>query len=214
MKVALIGASGFVGSAVLKEALMRGHNVTAILRHPEEIKIQDPKLTVKEGDVFNENEFAELLRGQDAVISTYNPGWTNPEIAELTRKGHQAIINGVKRAHVKRLITAGGAGSLEIAPGKQLVDQPEFPAEWKTGAMALRDALNTYRNEKDIDWTFFSPAINIFPGERTGKFRLGSEQPILDEKGQGRISVQDYAVAMIDELENPKHLKQRFTIGY
>jgi putative NADH-flavin reductase len=214
MKAALIGASGFVGSAILNEALMRGHHITAIERHTSLIKVQDRKLTAKKCDIFNTDELSEILRGQDALISAYNPGWTNPKIFDDTIHGYQSIINAVKKAGLKRILVVGGAGSLEPEPGRPLVDREDFPKDWKMGAMALRDVLNMFRHENDLDWTFFSPAINIFPGERTGKFTLGGDEPVLDDKGQGRISVQDYAIAMIDELEKPKHKKQRFTIGY
>ncbi|HEX2869406.1 MAG TPA: NAD(P)-dependent oxidoreductase [Ignavibacteriales bacterium] len=214
MKTALIGASGFVGSAILNEALRRGHHITAIERHPALIKIQDPKLTAVKCDIFNTDELAEILRGHDTVISSYNPGWTNPKIFDDTIHGYQSIINAVKKAHLKRILVVGGAGSLEAEPGRPLVDHDDFPKDWKLGAEALRDVLNMFRHERELNWTFFSPAINIFPGERTGKFTLGGDEPVLDNNGQGRISVQDYAVAMIDELEKPKHVNQRFTIGY
>ncbi|MGE5429668.1 MAG: NAD(P)-dependent oxidoreductase [Syntrophomonadaceae bacterium] len=214
MNTALIGASGFVGSAILNEALRRGHKITAIERHPSLIKVQDPKLTAKKCDIFNTDELAELLHGHKAVISSYNPGWTNPKIFDDTIHGYQSIIRAVKKAGLKRILVVGGAGSLEPEPGRPLVDREDFPRDWKMGAMALRDVLNMFRRENDLDWTFFSPAINISPGERTGKFTIGGDQPVLDDKGQGKISVQDYAMAMIDELENHKHIKQRFTIGY
>jgi putative NADH-flavin reductase len=214
MKIALIGASGFVGSHVLQEALNRGHKVTAIIRHPEEIKVKHENLSVKKGDALKANEVSDLVKGHDAVISTYNPGWKNPDIYNEYLKGAQSIQEEVKKAGVKRLLVVGGGGSLEAAPGKQFVDTPEFPSEWKQGALAARDYLNIIREEKELDWTFLSPAVMLVPGERTGNFKLGTDRPIMNEKGESKISVEDLSVAIIDEIENPRHIRQRFTAGY
>jgi uncharacterized protein len=157
MKIALIGARGFVGSALLKEALDRGHEVTATVRHPEKLTAH-PKLRVQKGDIYNEDEVARLVTGHDAVMSAFNPGWSNPEIYNLQVQGTQAIINGVKKAGIKRLLFVGGAGSLEVKPGVQAVDLPEFPAEYKQGALATREALNMLRKESRLDWSFLSPS--------------------------------------------------------
>jgi uncharacterized protein len=213
MKIALIGATGFVGSAILKEALDRGHEVTAIVRHPEKLTAH-PKLHAEKGDVYNENEVARLVAGHDAVISAFNPGWTNPDIYDLQVKGTKTIIVGVKKAGIKRLLFVGGAGSLEVKPGVQSVDLPEFPKDWKQGALATREALNLLRQEPGLDWSFLSPSADLSPGQRTGKFRLGKDQLLKDANGQSRISTQDYAVAMLDEVEKPSHVRQRFTVGY
>jgi putative NADH-flavin reductase len=213
MKIALIGATGFVGSAILKEALDRGHEVTAIVRHPEKVKPHQ-KLHPQKGDVFNADEVVRLVAGHDAVISAFNPGWTNPNMYDLQVKGTRAIIDGVKKAGVKRLLFVGGAGSLEVKPGVQSVDLPEFPAEYKQGALATREALNLLRKEPSLDWSFLSPSADLFPGQRTGKFRLGTDQLLADTQGKSRISVEDYATAMIDEVEKPKHIRRRFTVGY
>lgn len=212
MKVALIGASGMVGSAIRDEALARGHQVTAIVRHPEKITVQNALLTVKKGDVL-EGRVDELVRGNDAVISAYNPGWSNPNIADETIKAYSAIIAGVKKAGL-RLLVVGGAGSLEASPGVQLIDTMQVPDLIRSAILALRDVLYTLRKETDLDWTFLSPAANFVPGTRTGKFRLGNDQVVKDEKGDSNISVQDYAVAMVDELEKPQHSRQRFTLAY
>lgn len=214
MKIALIGASGFLGTYILKEALRRGHWVTAIVRHPDKISIQDPALSAKKGDVLNENEVAALTEGHDAVISAYNPGWNEPDIYNIQIKGYKSIINGVKRARVKRLLAIGGAGSLEVSPGKQLVDSPDFPEQWKGGSQAMRDVLNMLKDEKELNWTFLSPAITIQPGERTGKFRLGTDQPVMNDKGESTISAGDLAAAILDEIESPQYIRQRFTLGY
>jgi len=213
MKISLIGASGFVGSAILKEALDRGHEVTAIVRHPEKLQ-PHPKLHSQKGDVYNADEVARLVAGHGAVISAFNPGWTNPDIYKQQVRGTRAIIDGVKKAGVKRLLFVGGAGSLEVKPGVQSVDTPEFPKDWKQGSLATREALNLLRKEPSLDWSFLSPSADLSPGQRTGKFRLGKDQLLKDAKGESRISVEDYAMVMIDEVERPAHIRQRFTVGY
>jgi putative NADH-flavin reductase len=213
MKVVLIGASGFVGAKVLNELLTRGIKVTAIVRHPEKISERAENLTVKAADIFDTEGLAALIAGNDAVISAYNPGWTNPNIYSDFIKGSESIQQATKDSGVKRFLIVGGAGSLEIN-GLQLVDGHQFPAEYKAGATAARDYLNILRKETDLDWTFLSPAINLHPGARTGKFRLGTDQPVSDENGKCEISVEDMAIAIVDEIENNKFIKQRFTLGY
>lgn len=213
MKLALIGATGFVGSAILQEALDRGHEVTAIVRHPEKLQ-PHAKLHPKKGDVYNEDDVARLVTGHDAVISAFNPGWSNRDIYNQQVKGTQTIINGVKKTGVKRLLFVGGAGSLEVKPGVQSVDLPGFPTEYKQGALATREALSTLRKETSLEWSFLSPSADLSPGQRTGKFRLGTDQLLTDAKGESRISVEDYAMAMIDEVEKPTHIRRRFTVGY
>ena len=213
MKIALIGATGFIGSAILREALDRGHQVTAIIRHPEKLP-QHPSLVAQKGDVTNEMETTALVAGHDAVISAYSPGRDVPDIYQQHVSGYRKIIDGVKEAGVKRLLVVGGAGSLEVAPGVQLVDTPQFPEQWKAGALAAREILYLLRDESELEWTFLSPSNMIAPGERTGRFRLGTDQLLTDANGQSRISVEDYAVAMLNELEDPKHVRQRFTVGY
>lgn len=213
MKIALIGATGFVGAAILQEALNRGHEVTAIVRNPEKLQAHR-KLRAQRGDVYNEQEVARLVAGHDAVISAFNPGWTNPDIYQQQVRGTRAIINGVKKSGITRLLFVGGAGSLEVSPGVQSVDLPAFPPEYKQGALATREALELLRQETGLDWSFLSPSADLFSGQRTGRFRLGTDQLLKDAAGQSRISVQDYAMAMIDEAEKPTHIRQRFTVGY
>lgn len=214
MKVAIIGASGFVGSVLLNEALSRGHQVTAIVRNPEKITIENPNLTIKQGDASDSDALATLLAGNEAVLSTFNAGWTNPNLYDDFLAGSKAIQEGTKKAGIKRLLVVGGAGSLEVAPNLQLVDTPQFPAEWKAGATAARDYLTFLREEKDLDWTFLSPAIMLEPGERTANFRLGGDQLLTDEKGDSKISVQDLSVALVDELEKNQFIQKRFTVAY
>jgi hypothetical protein len=197
----------------MNEALDRGHEVTAMVRHPEKLQPHS-KLRPQKGDVYNSDEVARFVAGHDAVISAFNPGWGNPDIYNLQVKGTIGIIDGVKKAGVKRLLFVGGAGSLEVQPGVQAVDLPGFPAEYKQGALATREALNLLRKEPSLDWSFLSPSADLSPGQRTGTFRLGKDQMLSDAKGQSRISIQDYAVAMIDEVEKPAHIRQRFTVGY
>ena len=213
MKIALIGATGFVGSAILKEALDRGHEVAAIVRNPDKLT-PHAKLHPKKGDVYNEDEVARLAAGHDAVISAFNPGWTNPDIYSQQVMGTHSIINGVQMAGVKRLLFVGGAGSLEVTSGVQSVDMPGFPTEYKQGVLATREALNMLRNETDLERSFLSPSADVFPGQRTGTFRLGTDQLLTNAQGESRISVEDYAMAMIDEVEKPKHIRRRFTVGY
>jgi putative NADH-flavin reductase len=225
MKVALIGATGFVGKAILQELLDRGHTVTAISRNPGKAAIQDPgkiaipnpHLIAKAGNVLEPDEVTNLVKGHDAVISAYNPGWANPKIGEEFLEGSQAIEAGVKKSGVKRLIVIGGAGSLEVAPGKQLVDSPQFPAEYKVAASAARDYLNILKKDTVLEWTFFSPAILMnhdTSGVRKGVYRAGLDNPVFDKDGKSVLSVEDLAVAIVDELEHPKYIRKRFTAAY
>ncbi len=212
MKVAIIGASGNIGSAIRDEALSRGHQVTAIVRNPEKITIQNEALTVVKGDVL-EGKVAELIKGNDAVISSYNPGWGLEEMHDITIEAYDAIISGVKKAGI-RLLVVGGAGSLEISPGVQVIETMDVSPNIKGAILGLREVLYKLRKETGLDWTFLSPAANIASGERTGKFILGKDELVKDEDGESKISTQDFAVAMIDELENPQHSRQRFTLAY
>lgn len=212
MKVLLIGATGFVGTPLLAELLQRGHQVTVLARDPSKLAAQ-AGLTVRQGSAQNEDDVAAAAAGQDAVVSAYNPGWTVPDLHDQFLAGTRAIHAGVKASGTKRLLVVGGAGSLFVAPGVQLVDTPEFPAEWKQGALAAREALNLIQKETALEWTFLSPAILLEPGERTGQYRVGQDAPLMNSDGPGRISVQDMAVAIVDEIEQPKHIRARFTVA-
>ena len=217
MKIALIGGSGFVGSAVLTEALSRGHYVTAIVRNPDNIKTKNPNLKIVKADALKENEIEEAVKGNNIVISAYNSGWTNPDIYNEFIKGSLSIQEAVKKSGVKRLIVVGGAGSLYTSQNIQLVDTPQFPAEWKEGAKAARDYLNILKKEQGLQWTFLSPAVEMHHGTsglRKGSYRSGLENPVFDENGKSIISVEDIAVAIIDEVENSKHIRERFTVAY
>jgi len=165
-------------------------------------------------DVLNSANLTAELKGVDAVVSAFNAGWTNPNLHDDFLRGSDAIATAAREAGV-RLIAVGGAGSLFIAPGQQLVDSPAFPAEWKSGALAAREALNRLRaDQSGLDWTFVSPAMHLEPGARTGRFRLGGEEPVFDAKGESRITVADLAAAIVNELESPQHRRARFTAGY
>lgn len=213
--VALIGASGFVGSAILNELLNRGHKVTAIVRNPEKVKAVSERLEVVKADVSDTESLIRACKGKDAVISAYNPGWANPDIYEETLRNYPLILESVKRSGTGRLLCVGGAGTLFCAPGLRVVDSGAIPEAIMGGVKSLGEFyLNTLSKEDDIDWVFFSPAGSLEPGKRTGVFRLGKDDLIVDSEGKSRISVEDYAVAMVDEVEVPAHHKERFTIGY
>lgn len=202
MKVALIGATGHVGSELLKELVRRGHAVTAIVRNPEKLP-PATNVIAKKGDVFDTAGLTELLKGHDAVISAVH----------FTASDPQKLMDAVKAAGVKRYLVVGGAGSLEVTPGVALVTTPGFPAEYKDEALKGGDFLALLRQENGLDWTFLSPSALLFDGPRTGIFRLGKDQLLSNDKGSS-ISVADYAIAFTDELEKPAHSKQRFTVGY
>lgn len=214
-KTALIGASGFVGDAILKELLSRGYEVEALVRNPENVKVQNPRLTVRKVDVADTKALAADLKGYDTVISAYNPGWANPDIYSLTLQNYPRIVEAAKEAGVRRLLIVGGAGTLFCAPGLRVVDSGAIPAEIMGGVRSLGEFyLDTLSKEKAIDWVFFSPAGSLEPGEASGVYRLGKDDLIVDSEGNSRVTVGDYAKAMVDELESPRHHQERFTIGY
>jgi putative NADH-flavin reductase len=215
-KVAVIGATGFVGTQVVKELANRGYSVNALARNISKIE-ESENVKAIAVDVYNTSELAEILKGNDAVISTFNPGWTNPNIFEDFLEGAESIEKAVEESGVKRFITVGGAGSLYIAEGLQLIDTPEFPAEIKPGAEAARQYLEMIKKNENLDWTFFSPAIEMHQGTagvRKGTYRTALENPVFDENRRSVLSVEDVAVALVDELENNQFVKQRFTAAY
>ncbi len=215
-KVAVIGATGFVGTQVVKELANRGYFVNALARNTSKIE-ESENVKAIAVDVYNTSELSEILKGNDAVISAFNPGWTNPNIFEDFLKGAESIEKAVEESGVKRFITVGGAGSLYIAENLQLIDTPEFPAEIKPGAEAARQYLEIIKKNENLDWTFFSPAIEMHQGTagvRKGTYRTALENPVFDESGRSILSVEDVAVALVDELENNQFVKQRFTAAY
>ncbi|MBP2229025.1 putative NADH-flavin reductase [Azospirillum agricola] len=203
MNVVLLGATGNAGSRILAELLARGHRVTAIARNTASLAPRGG-LTVKSGDVNDAAALAPLLAGHDAVISSTRFQSTDPQV----------LLDAIATAGVPRLLMVGGAGSLEVAPGVALIDTPEFPAAYKAEASAGRDALNALRGTESLDWTFLSPSALFAPGERTGRFRLGTDQLLVDGAGNSHVSMEDYAIALVDELETARHSRRRFTVGY
>ena len=212
MNIALIGATGFIGTALLKEALARGHHVTALVGHPEKLAANG-RLAAQAADVMDLAGLTARLKGFDAVISAFS-GHAQGDVLGYYTAGIRNIVTAAREARVPRLLVVGGAGSLEVAPGVQALDTPGFPAEYKASAEGARQALHLLRAEQALDWTMLSPSAMIAPGQRTGRFRLGADALLVGEDGASRISVQDYAVAMIDELERPAHSRRRFTVGY
>lgn len=203
MKVALIGATGNIGSRLLAELARRGHQVTAIARNVDKIAAND-NVVAKKADADDRAGLAKLLAGHDAVISA----------VRFNASDAAALIGAVKSAGVPRYLVVGGAGSLEVAPGVRLVDTPQFPDAYKQEALKGAEFLDLLRAEPALNWTFLSPSALIQPGERTGQFRLGGDQLLVNDKGESKISMEDYAIAMIDELERPRHARKRFTVGY
>jgi putative NADH-flavin reductase len=203
MKIALIGISGRVGSRLAAELLKRGHAVTGIARDVSNIEPR-PGLSVIAADANQAESLAPLLEDHEVVVSSSRFVSTDP----------RAVIAAVKKAQVPRLLVVGGAGSLEVAPGVKLMDTPEFPEGYKPEARGGREFLEALRTEKTLDWVFLSPSAEFEPGERTGKYRLGGDQLLVDGQGRSWISMEDYAIAFADELENRKHSRQRFTVGY
>ncbi|MFY9690953.1 MAG: NAD(P)-dependent oxidoreductase [Candidatus Acidiferrales bacterium] len=218
MKIALIGGTGYVGSKILAEALRRGHNVTAIERHPQRLTPRR-NLRIKKADVLHRDPLARILARHDVIISAFNPrrGTPGPEIYHRHVRGHRAIIAAAKRSGVKRFLAVGGAASLKTPAGVEFIDSPEFPAAYepfKPGIRGTRELYYLLKKESGLDWVFLAPSVMIAPGARTGKYRVGKDHVLYDDAGKSRISLQDYAVAMLDELEHPKHHRERFTVGY
>jgi len=216
MKIVLFGATGNVGRRVAAEALRRGHEVVGIVRDPDAVRPPDPRVPLVRGDATDAASVAAVVRGADAVVSAISPrpnarGLPAPSLAANAR----ALIAGLRKAGVRRVLYVGGASTLEVAPGKQLLDQPGFPEAYKAEALDGREALGVWRAEGDgLDWTFLSPAVEIGPGERTGTYRTTDDRLLFDAEGKSFISYEDYAVAVLDELERPRHVGRRFGVAY
>ena len=212
MKIAIIGATGYVGSALLNEAVARGHGVTALVSDPRKVPVSE-RIAAVQVDVLAQDDLAVKLKGHDAIISAFS-GHAQTDVLGYYVQGIESIIAATKRADVPRLLLVGGAGGLQVAPGVQLIDTPQFPAQWKATAEGARRALDLLRREPYLDWTVLAPSAHLEPGERSGRFRLGQDDLLVDAEGHSHISLADYAVAMIDELEQPAHARTRFTVGY
>ncbi|MCU1784915.1 NAD(P)-dependent oxidoreductase [Pseudomonas sp. 13B_2.1_Bac1] len=202
-KIAIIGVTGRAGSQLLEEALRRGHSVVAIARNTDTLPKRDG-VTVKQVDALDAHALEQAVSGSDVVISA----------AHFATLPAAAVIGPVKKAGVKRLLVVGGAGSLLLPDGGRVIDSEGFPAEYKAEASAGAEFLDVLRQEKDLDWTFLSPSAEFVETERTGKFRLGQDNLLVSSAGRSWISFADYAIALIDEVETPKHSRQRFTVGY
>jgi putative NADH-flavin reductase len=210
LKIALFGATGMIGSRIAAEALARGHEVTAIARQPKPVDGL-PQLKVIPGDLFDAASNAGRIAGFNAIASAYGPGQGDAsKVIEATR----ALIELARNSGVKRLVAVGGAGSLEVAPGRQLVDTEGFPDIYKAVALAHREALGLYRTLDDVDWTFFAPAAMIAPGTKTGTFRTGTDSLIVDTNGASKISAEDYATAFVDEIEQGRFVRRIATVAY
>lgn len=216
MNLAVIGATGYVGDAVVRELAARGHNITAFARNPAKV-LAAANVRAVAADV-TAADFAAQLTGFDAVVSAFNPGWTNPHIARDFRAGYAAILAAAKAAQVPYLLAVGGAGSLYVAPGVQLIDTPAFPQEIYDGANAARELLRDLQARDDLNWSLISPPARLgaeagFSEECTGKYRLGQDDLLMDGDAPAGISVADLAVAIADDVEQKAHLRQRFTVA-
>lgn len=210
MKLVMFGPTGMIGSRIVNEALSRGHMLTAITREPSRFSVDHEKLTVVAGNALDSASVSDLAKEHDAVLSATGPGGSS---AEVIVKAAHALIQGLSRAGSRRLVVVGGAGVLEVAPGVQLADTPQLVEAYRPLAFAHRQAYNLYK-ASNLDWTFVCPAAEIAPGDRTGKFQVGADQLLTNTQGESRISVEDYAIAFIDEVEQPKYIHRRMTVAY
>jgi len=208
MKITLYGASGMIGSRILNELVSRGHNVIAVVRNP--LRIARADVEVCAGNVLDPRSVTETAQGSDAVVSAYAPPEDDTNaLVDATR----ILLSSLEHARVERFLMVGGSGNLEVAPGVPIVDTPKFPPEWRSHGLAHKEALAVLR-QSNLHWTSVSPAALIQPGERTGKFRLTGNAFVPDQEGQSRISAEDYAVALVDELEHPRHFRQLVGVAY
>ncbi|MDF3289091.1 NAD(P)-dependent oxidoreductase [Streptomyces silvisoli] len=215
--IALFGATGTLGGRILREALSRGHEVTAVVRDPAKLTTEHTRLSVTKGDVLDPTTVAAAAQGKDAVVSAVGGGSGNgPGHIATIRPAAESLIGGLRTLgpQAPRLITVGGAGSLRRADGTRVWDAPGLPAFLLQIMHAHGEALDFYRTVKDVRWTSISPAATIEPGERTGSYRTASEDLVVDDQGESRISVEDFAIAVVDEIENPRHIGERFAVGY
>ncbi|SAK90919.1 NAD-dependent epimerase/dehydratase [Caballeronia arationis] len=202
-KIAIIGATGHVGTQLLVEALRRGHTVTGIARNAAPLE-EGEGVSARSVDLFDANALAGAMEGHDAVFSS----------ARFAGVPASAIVGPVRETGVRRLMVVGGAGSLFVAPGVRVIDTPDFPPQYKEEAAAGAAFLDALRAEKELDWTFVSPSAEFVDGKRTQHFRLGRDELLVDGGGRSWITFQDFAIAFLDEFEKPAHIRQRFTVGY
>jgi uncharacterized protein len=215
MKVAVIGATGNVGNKIMVEALLRGHKVTALARRAVAQLAPMPGLTLKDIDIADTKALGDALKGHDAIITSVSPGPNAPDVFNAFVAGHKAVIAGIKASGVKRVLAVGGAASLKLADGTVFLDSEQWPNEFNKDAVkGTRELMYLLKDVPELDWVFLSPSVFLEPGKRTGKYRSGKDHVLFDANGRSHISREDYAVAMIDELERPAHHRERFTVGY
>jgi uncharacterized protein len=212
LQIVVYGGTGHIGQRIVQEALNRGHEVVVVVRDPKSGAGEKPHLRTVAGDVLDSSDVARKVAGADVVVCAVS--FRKPPDYGGYRRAAQSLTTALRSLGAKapRLIVVGGAGSLEQSPGVLVADH--VPAAFRGEVLGQKDALDYYRSVNDVSWTYFSPAGTIAPGERTGKFRLGDDRLITDAKGESRISMEDYAVAVLDEAEKPAHTGRRFTIGY
>lgn len=213
MKLIIFGASGLLGTRLVTEALQRRHEVTAVARDASRLDDRNGQVRTAAADATNPQSVAAVAGGHDVAISAV----TQHEAPQMLVQAAHGLLEGLALAGVARLISVGGAGSLEVAPGQRLVDTPDFHEAWKPEALAAADALDVFRQagaDTPVEWSFISPGAVLAPGERTGQYRFGGDQLLVAEDGRSRISMEDFAIAILDEVEDPKHRRQRFTAAY
>lgn len=213
LRLVLFGAGGMVGSRIAKEAISRGHKVVAVQRNAGGLDLGGQHVMTVMGDATDADSVARLAKGADAIVSAVSP--RNPPGADTQARAAKALLAGSRKAGVKRLVVVGGAGSLSIGPSQRLIDSPDFPAEYRPEAQEHVDALNVLRRDgQGVDWTFVSPAALVFPGKRTGKYQQGNDDLLVDKTGQSQISAEDYAVALVDELERGRNKGRRMAVAW
>lgn len=217
MKVTVIGATGFVGKALVKELIGRNHEVIGIARNTDALEMESPLLKKENLDILDSDQLKEVAGDSEVIVSAYNAGWSNPNLYEDYLKGARSIQKAVDKEKSQRLVVVGGAGTLKAGEGF-IVDSPTFPKEIYPGASAVRDYfVNDLQKDENLNWSFFSPALEMHPGittGRTGNYRYGTTSPVMDGENKSVLSVEDLAVALVDELENKQFVKQQFTAGY
>lgn len=210
MRLIVFGATGQLGSRLVAEAVRRGHEVTAVARDPTRFSAPDPVRAIA-GDATDANSIAAVAAGHEVALSAV----TQHEHPEMLVVAARALLEGLARVGVPRLVVAGGAGSLEVASGERLMDTPGFHDEWKPEARAQADALAVYQQTtSDVQWSYVSPGALLEPGERTGAYRIGGDRLLTDDQGRSRITMEDFAIALMDEAEQPAHPRQRFTVAH
>jgi len=212
MKIAIIGAAGWIGNEVLQQAKSRGHQIIALVRDPS--KIDDPEIEVRAFDITDSNQsLTTATQGADVVVSSVSGRHNNDHSIYSTAAAR--YLSELPDSQIERLVWVGGAGSLEIAPGVELVSSKDFPPEYKDEALGMGKALTVFQqSDSPLNWTFISPAALLFPGEKLGTYRTGKNQLLVDDNGESKISATDYAVALVDEIEQAQYPKQRFCVAY